>query len=110
MQFILLVYESEEWPRQPETERKRVKDACVAWHQDLVKRGHGRVMQGLDAGATVRLKNELPIVTDGPFAETKEVLGGYEIVECNDTGEAIAIAKAFPALKIGFAMEVRHMR
>jgi hypothetical protein len=51
-----------------------------------------------------------PMVTDGPFAETREMLGGYEIVECQDLDEAIAIAKRFPALRVGFAMEVRRIR
>jgi len=50
------------------------------------------------------------MVTDGPFAETREMLGGYEIVECQDLDEAIAIAKRFPALRVGFAMEVRRIR
>lgn len=110
MQFILLVYETQEWPGLPEVEQDRVKNACRAWHEKLVKNGHGRVAQGLDRGATVRLKDGEAIVTDGPFAETKEVLGGYEIVECKDFDEAVAIAKTFPALEIGFAMEVRRMR
>jgi hypothetical protein len=69
-------------------------------------------MQGVfpvTTAASVRFRNR-PVVTDGPFAETKEVLSGYEIVECKDIEEAIDIAKRFPALRAGFAMEVRQMR
>ena len=58
----------------------------------------------------MRQNNGQPVVTDGPFAETKEVLGGYEIVECKDIHEAISIAKRFPALQVGFSMEVRRIR
>ena len=46
---------------------------------------------------------------DGPFAETKEVLGGLETVECTTLDEAIAIAKRFPALRVGSLMEVRPL-
>ncbi len=113
MQYMLLVYETKQWPELPEAEQNRVKEACGAWHQELVRSGHARAMQGLhpvSTAATVRQKQGKPMVTDGPFAETREVLGGYEIVECKDLDEAIAIAKRFPALRVGFAMEVRRMR
>jgi hypothetical protein len=79
----------------------------------LVKSGHARAAVGLhpvSTAATVREQQGKPMVTDGPFAETREVLGGYEIVECQDLDEAIAIAKRFPALRVGFAMEVRRIR
>ena len=113
MQFMLLVYETQEWRERSEAEKIEVKGACRAWHEELVKSGHARAMQGLfpvSTAATVRFNRNKPVVTDGPFAETKEVLGGYEIVECKDIEEAIAIAKRFPALQAGFAMEVRQMR
>ena len=113
MQYMLLVYETKQWPELPQAEQNRIKEACGAWHQELVKSGHARAAVGLhpvSTAATVREKHGKPVVTDGPFAETREVLGGYEIVECKDLDEAIAIAKRFPALRVGFSMEVRCMR
>jgi hypothetical protein len=112
MQFILLVYETKGFRELPDAEKKKVEVACGAWHQELVKSGHARAAQILDpvsAAATVRHNNGHPVVTDGPFAETKEVLGGYD--ECKDIEQAIAIAKRFPALRAGFSnMEVRRIR
>ena len=59
--------------------------------------------------ATVRVSNGKTMVTDGPFAETKEQLGGYHLVECENLDEAIAIAKRFPTLPFGGAVEVRAL-
>jgi hypothetical protein len=49
------------------------------------------------------------MITDGPFAETKEVLGGFEILECENLDEALAIAKRFPALQAGVTVELRPL-
>lgn len=112
--YALLVYMDEKrWEALPEAEQNRIHDDCTAWHEDLVKRGLGRMAQGLYPAATATTVREVGgqrIVTDGPFAETKEVLGGLETVECEDLDEAIAIARTFPALRLGFfSMEVRRM-
>jgi hypothetical protein len=56
---------------------------------------------------TVRQRNGKPAITDGPFAETKEQLGGYHVVECKDREEAIALAKRIPTLGVGGVVEVR---
>jgi hypothetical protein len=56
---------------------------------------------------TVRQRGGKVVIIDGPFAETSEVLGGFQLVECRDLDEAIAIASRFPALSAGFSMEVR---
>ena len=85
MQYMLLVYETQQWPDLPEAEKSQVQADCGAWHQELVKSGHARAAVGLhpvSTAVTVRQKNGKPKVTDGPFAETREVLGGYEIIEC----------------------------
>lgn len=114
MQYILLVYEnSARWSSLSKDEKNRVHEACGAWHEDLVKSGHARSATGLhpvSTATTVRLDAGRSIITDGPFAETKEVLGGFEVIECADLDEAIAISKRFPALEVGFAVEVRPIR
>jgi hypothetical protein len=53
------------------------------------------------------MKNGKPVVTDGPFAETKEQLGGYHLIECQNLDEAISIAARIPTLPAGGAIEVR---
>ena len=53
------------------------------------------------------MKNGKTVLTDGPFAETKEQLGGYHVVECRDLDEALAIAARIPTLPAGGAIEVR---
>jgi hypothetical protein len=75
-------------------------------------RKSGRLLAGatLDRSAsavTVREKNGKPVITDGPFAETKEQFGGYHLIECQDRDEAIAIAQRFPTLPVGGVIEVR---
>jgi hypothetical protein len=59
-------------------------------------------------GARVRLSAGKPSVTDGPFMETKEVIGGFFMIDCKDMKEAIAIAKRCPHIKVGF-VEVRQV-
>src|SRR5262245_23081221 len=74
----------------------------------------GRLLAGaqLDRSAsavTVREKNGKPVITDGPFAETKEQLGGYHLIECKDRDEAVSIALRIPTLAIGGSIEVRAL-
>jgi hypothetical protein len=61
-----------------------------------------------ETGARVRLSRGKPVVTDGPFTETKEVIGGFFMIDCKDMQEAVAIAKRCPHLKNGF-VEVREV-
>ena len=111
--YMLLVYENTpQWEALPDREKRRISDACWAWHQQLLQSGYARAAMGLhppSTAASIRKQNGQLTVIDGPFAETKEVLGGFEIVECKDLDEAMAIAKTFPALSAGFALEVRPL-
>jgi hypothetical protein len=112
MQYALLVYQGERWATLTKAEKGRVHDDCARWHQELVLGGQARTAAGLRSVATattVRAAHGAPVVSDGPYAETKEVLGGFEIIECKDLDAALAIAKRFPALRVGFAMEVRPL-
>lgn len=110
MQYVMLIYQGENWARVPNEEKNRVHAACGAWHEQLVKSGHSRAAYGLQPASTartLRASAEKITLTDGPFAETKEVLGGFEILECCDLDEAIALAKKFPALRSGCVVEIR---
>jgi len=67
----------------------------------------GDPLQPVGAATTVRAKNGKTVATDGPFAETKEQLGGYYIVEAKNRDEAVAIAARIPAVRVGGSVEVR---
>jgi hypothetical protein len=74
----------------------------------------GRLLAGakLDrtsSAVTVREKSGKRLITDGPFAETKEQLGGYHLIECKDRDEAVSIALRFPTLAVGCTIEVRPL-
>lgn len=112
MLYTMLIYLDEKrFTALPKEEQNRVHRACGAWHDELVKSGHSVGCTGLQAtttATTLREEGSRIAVTDGPFAETKEVLGGLEKLECRDLDEALAIAKRFPGLRGGHcSVEVR---
>lgn len=93
-------------------ERNQVHRDCGAWHEEIARSGHtihAGALQPPSTATTFREKEGKLVVTDGPFAETKELLGGFEILECKDLDEAMAIVRRFPALKSGAAVELRPM-
>ena len=78
--------------------------------QAIGRRGQLRASVKLgpsSASTTVRDRNGKAVVTDGPFAETKEQLGGYHLVECKDLDEALVIAGALRTVRVGGSIEVR---
>ncbi|BCU78433.1 YciI family protein [Luteolibacter sp. LG18] len=112
MQFVLLIIHAdpERWNSLTTDQRNAVHEACGVWHQELVDKGvavHAVGLQPPDTTAVVRRKDGSVFVTDGPFSESKEVIGGFEIIDCASKEEAIAIAKRFPALDAGAIIEVR---
>lgn len=111
MQFLLMCcFDEEKWEKIPEAQRDKVMGEYHALLNRLAKRGHLRAGAKLKPSATavtVREKNGKPTMTDGPFAETKEQLGGYHLIECKDLDEAIAIAESIPTLPLGGSVEVR---
>lgn len=111
MEYIVAIYKDEKrWEAMSPAERDEVWDACDRYGQELIKSGHFRSGAPLVAcrhAQTVRLSEGRHIVSDGPFAETKEVLAGYHVIECKNRDEAVAIAKRFPGLRVGMSAEVR---
>ncbi len=105
MQFLLLIYENEKRFNQgyPDAELSEYK----AFGKEFAKaiKG-GNALQPTRAAATVRVRDGKRLTTDGPFAETKEQLGGYYLVEARDRDEAISMAAKIPGARFG-SIEVR---
>jgi hypothetical protein len=83
-----------------------------AWLTDLQRRGVLRAHEGLEpstTATTVRVRGGEVLLTDGPYAETKDQIGGFAIVECDDLDEAVEIAAGHPAARFG-QVEVRPVR
>jgi hypothetical protein len=111
MQYLLMCcFDEELWAKMPEARKGQIMEEYRKFIQGIVKSGHfraGAQLQPTSTSTTVRQKNGQLITIDGPFAETKEQLGGYHLVECQDLDEAIAIARRIPTLRVGGAIEVR---
>jgi hypothetical protein len=100
------------WAKIPAAERGRIMGEYGKLLHEL--KTSGRLLAGaqLDRSAsavTVREKDGKPFITDGPFAETKEQLGGYHLIECMDRDEAVRIAQRIPTLAAGGTIEVRPL-
>jgi hypothetical protein len=110
MQYILLIYPAEQqWAVLSEAERGKVMEEYRAFTEAIVKTGQYRAgdeLQPTSAATTVRVRNGKALVTDGPFAETREQLGGYYLIEAKDLDEANAIAARIPSARDG-SIEVR---
>lgn len=109
MQYLLLIYESEAVGagRDPEARRKLTSD-YVAFTEDIKAKGNSSpvTLEPVSTATTVRVREGKTLTTDGPFAETKEQLGGYYLIEAKDLDEALAIAARIPSAKMG-SIEVR---
>ena len=101
MQYMLLIYGAEShWSTMDEAEQGRVFGEYMAFTQDIVKSGHykaGDPLEDVATASTVRVRNGKVLTTDGPFAETKEQLGGYYIIEAANLDEALKIAARIPS-------------
>ena len=113
MQYMLLCCIDEaHWAGLAGAERDQVMKEYEAFVQGIVTSGHYRAggrLDGVATSTTLRERNGRLVTTDGPFAETKEQLGGYHLIECRDLDEALAIARRIPTLRVGAAVEVRPM-
>ena len=110
MQYLLLIYENEKnYATMSENESKKIMGEYFAFTEEIKKNGKmvaGDALQPTHTATTVRVRDGKRLTTDGPFAETKEQLGGYYLVEAKDLDEAINIAGKIPAAKNG-SIEVR---
>lgn len=110
MKYLCLAYEEERALNDlTPAEWERLRAETLAYVDDLKNRGRlvaTEALQSARTAATVRVRNGSPLVTDGPFAETKEQLGGFFLIEARDLNEAIGIALKWPSARLG-TIEVR---
>ena len=111
MRYMLLIYDDEtKWDKMSAPERGAIHQQYGEFIEDIRKKGAflaGDPLERTSTATTVRGKNGKTITTDGPFAETKEQLGGYFIVEAKNLDEAIALAARIPSVRVGGSIEVR---
>ncbi len=109
MKYALLIYGNDtEWDNLSEDEQKAISGEYYAIAQVPGILG-GEQLSPADTATTVRVKNGSTLTTDGPFAETKEVLGGFYLFEAGDLDTAIELASRVPAARRGGAVEVRPL-
>ncbi|HEU0033181.1 MAG TPA: YciI family protein [Kofleriaceae bacterium] len=112
MQYMLLIYNNEKaWQDMGEAERQKHFNAYMQFTQDIKASGHykaGDALQPVHTATTVRVREGKTQTTDGPFAETRETLGGYYLIEAKDLDEAAKIAARIPDAAIGSgSVEIR---
>jgi hypothetical protein len=105
MKYICLGYiEQNKWETMPEPQRNVMMDECFTYDDELRKNGHfagGEALDSATNAVTLRWQNGHATVTDGPYAETKEQLGGILILEANDLNHAIQLMSKHPGVKAG---------
>ena len=110
MKYLLLIYESEAgFAGMSGAEQATIFEEYMDYTKGIRKSGNyigGEALQAISTATTVRVKNGKTITTDGPFAETREQLGGFYLVEAKDLDEAIKLAAGIPASRTG-SIEVR---
>ena len=114
MRYLLMIYRDEqEWEAKSQEERNTVFQAAVQYSEARRASGFyqgGAPLEPTGTATTVRVKGGKPVMTDGPFAETKEQLAGYTILEAKDLDEALAFVAQHPLTLAGFSIEVRPIR
>ena len=110
MRYALLIYANEQdWASQTEEQSQAVNQEYMAFTKDIIDRGlmkGGEALHPTSTATSVRVRNGDTLTTDGPFAETKDQLGGFYLVDCKDLDEAIEVAARIPDARRG-SIEVR---
>jgi hypothetical protein len=112
MKYMLLIYDNEQaWGKMTEAERTKIMGEYRQFSQEIGASGHHKASSQLQPTAmakSVQVRDGKRLVTDGPFAETREQLGGYYLIEAKDIDEAIEIAARIPSSRLG-TIEVRPL-
>jgi hypothetical protein len=109
MQYALLIYrKSETYDGFSEEEVQAISREYYALRDDPRVVG-GAALEPIETATTVRIQDGRTLVTDGPFAETKEVFGGYYLLEADALDAAIELAARVPAVRLGGAVEIRPL-
>ena len=110
MKYLCLIYDSEaEWMKMSQAEQGKMYEEYRQFTEDIKAKGNhlgGSQLQPISTATTVRIRNGKRLTTDGPFAETREQLGGYYLIESANLDEAVDIAARIPGAKYG-TIEVR---
>ena len=110
MKYLCLIYDEEKtYAGMSEAETKAFMGEYFAFTDGIKKSGHyigGEALKPVHTATTVRVRNGKMSTTDGPFAETREQLGGYYLIEAKDLNDAIQVAAKIPSARIG-SIEVR---
>jgi hypothetical protein len=110
MRYMCLIYDNEQsWAAMSKADTEAMMGEYFAFTKDIKDSGNyqaGEALQPVSTATTVRLRNGKLSTTDGPFAETKEHLGGFYLINARDLNEAIQIAARIPSARIG-SIEVR---
>jgi hypothetical protein len=113
MKFLVLIYnDSQILDAIPAPEFNATMRDCLSKAESMKASGHlidSQMLEDVSTARSIRVRNGRMITTDGPFAETKEVLGGFNLIEARDMDEALEIAKQFPWSASG-CIEVRPVR
>jgi hypothetical protein len=113
MKYLCLVYFEEKIMRaMPKSEWDSLNNECIACGENLRNSGHflgGAPLESVDTATTLRVRNGKVSTTDGPFAETKEQLAGFYLLEARDLNEAIQLAGKIPPARYG-SVEIRPVR
>jgi hypothetical protein len=111
MKYLLQIYSAvlrEEFERLPADEQEAIFDEYMAIRQSPGVIG-GEQLQPVETATTVRVRDGERLLTDGPFVDAKEHLGGYFLVEADDLDAALELAARIPAARMGGAVEVRPL-
>jgi hypothetical protein len=110
MKYLCLIYDEEKkLETMPKTESDAFMGEYFAFTDGIKKSGHylgGEALQPVQTATTVRIRNGTLSTTDGPFAETKEQLGGFYLINATDLNDAIQVASCIPSARLG-SIEVR---
>ena len=110
MRYLCLIYENEKaWETLPQAESEAIMGEYFAFTEGIRSNGKlvsGEALQPTQTATTVKVRNGKVSTTDGPFAETKEQLGGFYLIEAQDLNDALQVASRIPSARHG-AIEVR---
>lgn len=112
MKYILLIYDNEQdWLNLSEEQQSTIYGEYMKFGQEITASGNyvaGDQLHPVTSATCVRIRDDKQLVVDGPFAETKEQLGGYYVIEAKDLDEATAIAARVPSARFG-TIEIRPL-
>lgn len=105
MRFVCFGYhDQKKWEKTPKSEQNAMMDECFTYDDMLRKNGHftgGEALQGVEEAVTLRFSDGEAVVTNGPYAETKEQIGGILFLEAKDMNHAIQLMSKHPGVKAG---------